>query len=66
MVDKAALVAVGSEEDWDVPVLSVEEEVVGILELVIEPPLSRSLGTRGRASKGNLSPQPLISLKVIH
>ena len=66
LVDKAALVAVGSEEDRDMPVLSVEEEVIGILELVVEPPLSSGLGTRGRATKGNLSSQPLISLKMIH
>ena len=66
MVDKAALMAVGSKEDRDVSVLSVEEEVVGVLELVVKPPLSRGLGTRGRATKGNLPPQPLISLTKIN
>ena len=57
--------AVGSEEHRDMPVLSVEEEVVGVLELIVEPPFSSGLGTWGRASEGNLPPQPLLSLKLI-
>ena len=53
--NKASLVAVGTKEDWDVPIVSVEEEVVRVLELIVEPFLSSSLSTRNGATKGNLS-----------
>ena len=40
------LMAVGTKEDWDVPVISIEEKVHWILELFIELFLSCLLATR--------------------
>ena len=65
LIYEASFVAICTEEDWNVPVMSIQKNVNWILELFIKFTFSCCLGTRSCATKTCLSSQHFLWLKSI-
>ena len=63
LIYKAPFMAVGTKEDWNASVISIQKEVKRILEFFVKFPISSRLGTRSCATKACLAPQHFLSLK---